>query len=165
MTHTLGLGSGVVTPGLGFMYNNAMMLFDPNPGQPNSISPGRIRQHATAASIALESGLPKLAIGAPGGHGIISGVVQTLSNLIDFGMTPTEAVSAARLHCEDDNIELEARFPTAVARALEELGHPVRHSMFSYDYTSGRPHVVRAMSADLLDGGADPRGGGMALHA
>src|SRR5690606_3125858 len=43
MTHTLGLGSGVVTPGLGFMYNNAMMLFDPRPGQPNSIAPRRVR--------------------------------------------------------------------------------------------------------------------------
>jgi len=165
MTHTLGLGSGVVTPGLGFMYNNAMMLFDPNPGQPNSISPGRIRQHATAASIAFEADFPALAVGAPGGHGIISGVAQTLSNLVDFGMTPIEAVSAPRLHCEGEQIELEARFPRSVSCALEALGHPVRHSLYSYDYTSGRPHAVRRASTGELNGGADPRGGGMALHA
>lgn len=165
MTHTLGLGSGVVTPGLGFMYNNAMMLFDPNPGQPNSISPGRIRQHATAASIGFEGGAPALAIGAPGGHGIISGVAQTISNLVDFGMTPVEAVSAPRLHCEGEQIELEARFPRSISRELEALGHPVRHSLYSYDYTSGRPHAVRRDSKGQLDGGADPRGGGMALNA
>ena len=58
MTHTLGLGSGVVTEGLGFMYNNAMMLFDPNPGQPNSIAPGRIRQHATPEMIPCPPGAP-----------------------------------------------------------------------------------------------------------
>ena len=46
MTHTLGLASGVVTEDLGFMYNNSMMLFGPNPGQPNSIAPGRIRAAA-----------------------------------------------------------------------------------------------------------------------
>ncbi len=165
MTHTLGLGSGVVTSGLGFMYNNAMMLFDPNPGQPNSISPGRIRQHATAASIAFDRDSPALALGAPGGHGIISGVAQTISNLIDFGMTPVEAVSAPRLHCEGEQVELEARFPRSVARALEALGHPVRHSLYSFDYTSGRPHVVSRASTGELNGGADPRGGGMALHA
>lgn len=164
MTHTLGLGSGVVTEGLGFMYNNAMMLFDPNPGQPNSISSGRIRQHATAASIAFESDHPAFAVGAPGGHGIISGVVQTLSNLVDFGMTPVEAVSAPRLHCEGEQIELEARFPVAVARQLRSLGHPVRHSPYSYDFTSGRPHVVQRGADGRIEGGADPRGGGMALR-
>ena len=38
MTHTLGTSSGVVTPGLGFLYNNDMHAFDPVPGDPNSLS-------------------------------------------------------------------------------------------------------------------------------
>ena len=164
MTHTLGLGSGVVTQGLGFMYNNAMMLFDPNPGQPNSIAPGRIRQHATASSIAFNGDAPLFAVGAPGGHGIISGVVQTISNLVDFGMTPVEAVSAPRLHCEDDMVELEARFLSAVVAGLEARGHVVRRSVFSYDYASGRPYIARrSRDGGRLDGAADPRGGGMAI--
>jgi len=166
MTHTLGLASGVVTDGLGFMYNNAMMLFDPRPGQPNSISPGRIRQHATAACLGFRDGEPLFAVGAPGGHGIISGVVQTISNLLDFGCTPVEAVSAARLHCEGDQLELEARYLQSVARALRALGHPVNHSYYSYDYTSGRPHLaMRLEGGRRFDGGADPRGGGMAIVA
>ncbi len=164
MTHTLGLGSGVVTDGLGFMYNNAMMLFDPNPGQPNSIAPGRMRQHATASSLAFSGDAPVLAIGAPGGHGIISGVAQTISNLVDFDMSPVEAVSAPRLHCEGDTIEMEARFLRAVAQGLQARGHPVNHSVYSYDYTSGRPHLARrSRDGAQLDGAADPRGGGMAV--
>jgi gamma-glutamyltranspeptidase/glutathione hydrolase len=164
MTHTLGLGSGVVTEGLGFMYNNAMMLFDPNPGQPNSIAPGRIRQHATASSLAFQGDAPALAIGAPGGHGIISGVAQSISNLVDFGMSPIEAVSAPRLHCEGDTIEMEARYLRSVAQDLQARGHPVNHSVYSYDYTSGRPHLARRSGdGTRLDGAADPRGGGMAI--
>ncbi len=164
LTHTLALGSGVVTPGLGFMYNNAMMLFDPRPGHPNSIAPGKIRQHAVSACLLNLQGSPVMAIGAPGGHGIVSGVVQTVSNIVDFGMTPQEAVSAPRIHCEGDAIDVEARIPRSVVRALEAAGNRVRHSHYSYDFQSGRPHVVlREPATGRLSGGADPRGGGMAL--
>ena len=41
MTHTLGQPSGVVTDGLGFMYNGAMSVFDPRPGRPGSLGPAR----------------------------------------------------------------------------------------------------------------------------
>ena len=164
MTHTLGLGSGVVTPGLGFMYNNAMMLFDPRPGGPNSVGPRRVRQHALASCILFDDESPLLAVGAPGGHGIISGVVQTISNIVDFGMTPGDAVSAPRIHCEGPVVQLEARLPRGVARALAEWGHEIQHSLYSYDFFSGRPHVVmRDPASGRLSGGADPRGGGMVL--
>lgn len=164
MTHTLGLGSGVVTPGLGFMYNDAMMLFDPRPGGPNSIAPRRVRQHALASCLLFRDDASWMAVGAPGGHGIVSGVVQAISNIIDFGMSPGDAVSAPRIHCESDVIELEARIPRATADALRRRGHGIRHSLYSFDFFSGRPHVVlRDPNTGELSGGADPRGGGMVL--
>src|SRR5207245_8644598 len=43
LTHTLGSASGVVTPGLGFGYNDYMNCFDPRPGHPNSVRPGKTR--------------------------------------------------------------------------------------------------------------------------
>jgi gamma-glutamyltranspeptidase/glutathione hydrolase len=166
ITHTLALGSGVVTDGLGFMYNNALMLFDPHPNRVNSIAPGRIRQHATAPCLLFKDGELVIALGAPGGHGIVSGVVQTICNIVDFGMSPHEAVSAPRIHCESDIVEMEARFPRAAAQALDGKGHKVRHSVYSYDFQSGRPHVVmRDPKSGRFSGGADPRAGGMALEA
>ncbi len=164
LTHTLALGSGVVTPGLGFMYNDAMMLFDPRPGGPNSIAPGRIRQHGLAACVLFDGDEPVMSVGAPGGHGIIAGVVQTISNIVDFGMTPGDAVSVPRIHCEGPAIDLEARIPRRTAAALGAMGHEIRQSLYSYDFFSGRPHVVMRGARDgRLTGGADPRGGGMPL--
>lgn len=163
MTHTLALGSGVVTDGLGFMYNNAMMLFDPKPGGTNSIAPRRIRQHATSCCIVKGPGGEVLAIGAPGGYGIVSGVVQTILNMLVNRMTPTEAVSAARIHCEGRRVDCEARIPEATIAELERRGLTPRHSVYSYDYASGRPHVAYRYADGRLEGGSDPRAGGMAL--
>jgi gamma-glutamyltranspeptidase/glutathione hydrolase len=163
MTHTLALGSGVVTDGLGFMYNNAMMLFDPRPGGTNSIAPRRIRQHATSCCILKGPKGETLAVGAPGGYGIVSGVVQTILNMLVNRMTPAEAVSAARIHCEGPEVDCEARIPTATIAELKRRGLAPRHSVFSYDYASGRPHVAVRYADGSLGGGADPRAGGMTL--
>ncbi|MBI3969635.1 MAG: gamma-glutamyltransferase [Chloroflexi bacterium] len=164
LTHSLGLGSGVVTQGLGFMYNDSMILFDPHPGGPNSIEPGKIRQHASSNCVLYRDGQPVLAVGAPGGHGIVSGVVQTISNIVDFGMTPLEAVSVGRIHCQGDVLLAEARITREAVDELRRRGHEVRHSFYSYDYASGRVHAVGVDPATgRLRGGADPRAGGMAL--
>ena len=166
LTHSLGMGSGVVTEGLGFQYNDALVLFDPYPGRPNSIAPGRVRQHAISCCLLLKDGQPVISIGAPGGHGIVSGVVQAISNIVDFGMTPVEAVSAPRIHCEGDTIEAEARIPRDVVTELVRLGHTVNHAVYSYGYSSGRVHLVAVdVGTGAMTGGADPRGGGMALLA
>lgn len=67
MTHTLGMMSGVITEGLGFMYNGAMAVFDPRPGRTGSIAPGKARFSSMCPTIVFEGGRPVLALGAPGG--------------------------------------------------------------------------------------------------
>lgn len=100
VTHTLGTGSGVVTPGLGFVWNNSMKLADPVPGRANSLAPGKARTTGMVPTMLLRDGKPFLIVGAPGGSVIISSVLQTILNVVDFGMSPVEAVSAPRIHCE-----------------------------------------------------------------
>ena len=51
MTHSLGMMSGVITPGLGFMYNGCMAVFDPRPGRAGSIAPGKSRFSSVSPSI------------------------------------------------------------------------------------------------------------------
>ena len=159
LTHTLGYGSGVVTPGLGFVYNNSMSLFDAVPGKPNSIAPGKARNSAMSPAMLIKDGRPVVIVGAPGSSVILSSVLQTILNIVDFGMSAVEAVTVPRIHCEGGALHAEARVEGAVCRELEALGHRVEQGTISFDRGMSRSHVV------LVDergwrGGADPRGGG-----
>ena len=60
MTHSLGSSSGVVTDGLGFMYNNCMMVFDPRPGKVGSLAPGKARFSAMSPTIVFRGSKPFL---------------------------------------------------------------------------------------------------------
>ncbi len=158
MTHTLATGSGVITPGLGFMYNNSMKLFDPDPQHPNGIRPGKARGTAMSPSILLRDGRPWMAVGAPGGSAIISSVVQTICNVIDFGMRPGEAVSAPRIHAEGNTVQAEARIPARVVEALRASGLAVEHRPYCYDPAFSRAQCLIAEGGSW-SAGSDPRTG------
>ena len=164
MTHTLGTSSGVVTPGLGFMYNNSMKLFDPIPGKANSIAPGKARTTGMCPTIVFKDDKPVFAVGAPGGSVIISSVLQSICNVIDWGMTAMEAVSAPRIHCEGAVVYVEARIRSDTCEALRRLGHQVEHRLESYAEDFSRAQLARIRPDGSLDGGSDPRGdyGGVA---
>ena len=163
-THTLGTGSGVVTPGLGFVYNNSMKLFDPFPGKRNSIAPGKARTTGMVPTILYRDGKPAIVAGAPGGSVIISAVLQSILNMVDFDMSPVEAVTVPRIHCEGGALHAEARVQGSVCRDLEGLGHDVRQNAISFDPVMSRAHVVRIENG-VWRGAADPRGGGGVAYA
>src|SRR5581483_5528458 len=87
LTHTLGTPSGVVTDGLGFMYNGAMGAFDPRPGRSGSLAPGKARASSMAPSIVYKDGKPFFVVGAPGGTYITPGILQAILNVVDFDMS------------------------------------------------------------------------------
>lgn len=159
VTHTLGTGCGVVTPGLGFVWNNSMKLADPLPGRPNSLAPGKARTTGMVPTILKKDGKPVIVLGSPGGSVIISAVLQTILNIVDFGMSPVEAVTVPRIHHEGGALHLEARAQDSVVAALERMGHRVERSPYSFDPVMARAHVAVA-GPDGWRGGADPRGGG-----
>lgn len=165
-THTLGTGSGVVTPGLGFVYNNSMKLFDPIPGNSNSIAPGKARTTGMVPTMVFrEDGSPFIIVGAPGGSVIISAVLQSILNVIDFGMSPVEAVTVPRIHCEGAAIHAEARLQDSEMRVLRDMGHEVKRNAISFDPVMSRGHVITIAEDGSWNGGADPRGGGGVAYA
>src|SRR5262249_27228752 len=85
LTHSLGSSSGVITHGLGFMYNNSMVNFHPYAGHPNSIAPGKGRTTGMTPTIVLDGRQPVLVLGAPGATRIITAVLQVILNRLDFG--------------------------------------------------------------------------------
>ena len=159
-THTLGTGAGVVTPGLGFVYNNSMKLFDPQPGTSNSFEPGKARTTGMVPTMLFRDGKPVIVVGAPGGSVIISAVLQSILNIVDFGMSPLEAVTVPRIHCEGRALHAEARVQGSVCRDLVKRGHDIKQSAISFDPLMSRAHVVQIAQDGSWRGGADPRGGG-----
>ncbi|WID95228.1 gamma-glutamyltransferase [Bosea vestrisii] len=160
ITHTLGSPSGAISPGLGFMFNGTMAGFDPRPGRAGSIAPGKARGSTMAPSVVYDGDEPILAIGAPGGTYIVPAIAQALSNVFDFGMTMQEAVSAPRVVCLSDKIDVANRIARRVSSQLEAQGYPVARSYQSYAF--GAPHGILRQDG-RWQGGADPQRDGMAV--
>jgi len=164
LTHTLGSASGVVTPGLGFGYNNYMNCFDPRPGKPNSVLPGKTRVTMMTPTMVFENGRLRVCVGAPGGTKIVTGILQVLVNILDHHMSPVEAVSAPRVDFQGDVVQAEARIPSAVCDGLSGLGYRVNRRTLNYDSYFSRPQVIVAADSGALRGASDPRkDGGTAL--
>ncbi len=159
MTHSLGSSSGVVTDGLGFMYNNCMMVFDPRPGRTGSLAPGKARFSAMSPTIVFRGDKPFFVVGAPGGTTITMGNLQAILNAVDFGMSAQEAVSAPRFITTSDTIEVTNRILRSTQAELERRGYPVQRHPFSY--MSPLVHALRLVDG-RIDGGADPAGDGLA---
>jgi gamma-glutamyltranspeptidase/glutathione hydrolase len=124
-TLTHGFGSCVLVPGTGVFLNNSMINYDPRPGRPNSIAPGKMPFFAVPALVAARGGRAVFAACGSGGYRILSGVVHTFVNAIDFGLPLELAVDAPRIHCQGDETFVDSRIPEGVQTKLAELGHRV----------------------------------------
>jgi gamma-glutamyltranspeptidase/glutathione hydrolase len=164
LTHTLGSASGVVTPGLGFGFNDYMNCFDPRPGHPNSIRPGKTRVTMMTPTFVFDGSRLRACVGAPGGTKIVTGILQVIVNVLDHDMTPVEAVSAPRIDFQGEAVQAEARIPVAVCEGLERLGYSVNRRTLNYDSYFSRPQLIVGEKDGFLHGASDPRkDGGTAL--
>jgi gamma-glutamyltranspeptidase / glutathione hydrolase len=161
MTHTLGQPSGVITDGLGFMYNGAMAVFDPRPGRAGSLAPGKSRFSALSPTIVFRGSKPFLVLGAPGATYITMGNLQVMLNVMDFGMSALEAVSAPRFSATSNAIELSNRMLRKTERALQGHGYATRR--YPHAFRFAWVHAIRIDDHGRLDGGADPATDGVAM--
>jgi gamma-glutamyltranspeptidase/glutathione hydrolase len=154
ITHSIGsiVGSGVMTPSLGFLYNNFLGQFNVLRGYHDSIAPGK-RMGGGCPSILFKDNRPWMAIGSSGGPRLISAVFQSILNGAVFGMSLQEAVTAPRVHCEQGRrIYAEPEFDDRVVQALERRGYEVVVTPYM-----GCNQVV-GIGPDGIDAGSDPRG-------
>jgi gamma-glutamyltranspeptidase/glutathione hydrolase len=159
LTHTNGAPSGVIPPGTGFMLNGAMNWYDPRPGRAGSIAPGKRRFSSMTPTIVFEDQRPVMTLGAPGGAWIGVAILQVLLNVLDFGMSPQEAVAAPRFSATSDAIDISNRIPRRTQRALEAMGYEVRRSPLTFPFAA--PHAISFWDG-ALEGGADPQRDGYA---
>jgi gamma-glutamyltranspeptidase/glutathione hydrolase len=155
LTHTAVslFGSRVVVPGTGILLSNGMMWFDPEPGKPNSVGPGKRALVNMVPALAFRRGEPHLTLGAPGGRKILSAIPQVLANLADMKMAPQAAIEAPRLHCEGGDLWVDDRVGERNLATLQRMGHPVvaRHESPSTMFFS-RPVAIRVTPKGLEAG-------------
>jgi gamma-glutamyltranspeptidase/glutathione hydrolase len=138
VTYTLNdwFGAKVTVPGTGVLLNNEMDDFTAKVGVPNlyglvqgeanAIAPGKRPLSSMSPTIVTKDGKPVMVVGTPGGSRIITAVLHTILNVIDYDMTIQEAVDATRFHQqwlpETTNLEPFAVSPDT-RRILEGMGH------------------------------------------
>jgi len=139
VTYTLNLnfGAGLVAEGTGILLNNEMDDFSAKPGVPNAfglvggdanaIQAGKRPLSSMSPTLVLKDGRPWAATGSPGGARIITTTLQTLVDLIDFGMNPAEAAATPRVHHQwlPDELRVERGLSPDTIALLVGLGHPV----------------------------------------
>jgi gamma-glutamyltranspeptidase/glutathione hydrolase len=125
MTTTLlsSMGSRVVLPTSGVLMNNGIMWFDPRPGQPNSVGPGK-RPLTNMLPVILRDGdTPVLAAGASGGRRILAAVTQMVSFVGAFGMDPAAAAHHPRIDVSDaDTVHADQALAPDILAALRAQG-------------------------------------------
>ena len=158
-------GSGVVVGSAGFLLNNEMDDFSSKPGQPNlygliggeanSIQPNKRMLSSMTPTILEKNGQLFMVVGTPGGSTIITGVLQTILNVIEYDLSIQDAVSVGRFHHQwrPDEIKIESnKFDSLVIQQLKQMGHS-----FKSVNSMNRVDAI-VISEGLLEGGADPRG-------
>ncbi|GAB5520526.1 MAG: gamma-glutamyltransferase [Rhodothermales bacterium] len=133
----MGLGSGLVPDGLGFMFQNRGALFALAPDHPNVYAPGKRPFHTIIPAFVMKDGEPFMSFGLMGGDMQPQGHAQIITNIIDFGMNVQEAGDAARyrhkgsstplgdLMTDGGILQVESGFDPAVLDDLRRRGHTV----------------------------------------
>jgi gamma-glutamyltranspeptidase/glutathione hydrolase len=128
-------GSTVLTPELGFLYNNYLSAFEyQDMSHPHYLRPNAVPWASVAPTVVMRGRKPWLALGSPGSERIAPAVAQVLLRLLS-GASPLDAVAAPRLFCSlKGRVSLEAaRFRDDLPQRLERLGYTIdRREAFSF---------------------------------
>ncbi|WP_310415488.1 gamma-glutamyltransferase [Mycoplana sp. BE70] len=153
-------GSGIVGPRSGVVLQNRGSSFRLDQGHPNVIAPRKRPMHTIMPGMAVKDGRAVMPFGVMGGAYQPFGHAHVLTNMLDFGMDPQEALDAPRVFYRDGVIEAESGVAAEVLSGLEALGHAVTGAP---EPLGGGQVVVIDWESGTLTGASDPRKDGCAL--
>jgi gamma-glutamyltranspeptidase/glutathione hydrolase len=153
---------------LGFIFTCRGDYYSLTPGEPRSLEPGKRPRSTLQSTLVLKEGRPWMITGSPGGDDQIGRTVQTLLNLVEFGMNPQEAIEAPRWstrsfassvfphHMTDPGqLSVESRVSDAVQKALIAKGHKLQ---IARPWSLGSSAaIVVDLKTGVVSAGADPR--------
>lgn len=157
-----GFGSGIVAGNTGIALQNRGSGFTLKEGHPNCIAPRKRPFHTIIPCIVLKDGQLWSSMGVMGGHMQPQGHVQVLSNMIDFGMTPQQALDAPRFCISEDltTVALEPEMAPEIKDELIKRGHRLVEPN-EFGFGGGQVIVIDPTNGARL-GGSDPRKDGCA---
>ena len=168
-----GFGSGLIAGNTGILLNNRMTYWHLEEDHPNCLRPGKRVRHTMNPVIVTRNNKPVLVCGTPGADTQVQTNLQLITHILDFGMTPQEAVEAPRWrslqnpmestvpHTCEDVLQLEGRFSADVREGLAHRGHDLR-ILGDWD-GPGSAQAIRILpETNTLIGGSDPRRDGYA---
>ncbi len=132
-------GSRVMLPSTGILMNNGIMWFDPRPGSPNSLAPGkRPLSNMVPTVVTRADGSGVMGLGASGGRRIMASVAQLVSYVTDFGMDLDRAFHQPRIDVSAERaISVDARLDSSIRQAMAErfetvdLPHAVTPTLYA----------------------------------
>ena len=164
--HSL-FGTGVVMGNTGIIFNCRGDYYSLVRGEANALEPGKRPRSTLQSTLIVKDGEPYAILGSPGGDDQVMRTMQTLINMIDFGMNIQQAIEAPRwssrsfpaspfphtMHPGD--MSVEARIPETTRQALIARGHKLRVAPpWSLGSNAG---IVIDTKTGILSAGADPR--------
>ena len=158
----------VIAGDTGIPFGTRLQTLLTTPGHPNVLEGGKRPRVTLSPTMVLKDGKAFLAMSTPGGDNQDQALLQVLLNVIEFGMTPQEAVESPRFQTEHfyssfanhefvpGKLNLEVRIPKATIEKLASLGHKVN---VTGEWSNMSAPTVIKIGEGVLEGGADPRRG------
>ncbi len=156
-------GSGVCVPGCGFFLNDWMFKaigssgFMPIPWHPAHLQPWKRPVNNHAPTVICKDDKPFMALGSPAGRRQQGAIIQTIVHVIDHGMGIQEAISAPRIHSEENRVWMESRIAEETRDVLRVMGHEVVDMPKITMFFGGLNAVMVNQETGNLHGGADIR--------
>lgn len=161
-------GSGVVAGNTGVILQNRGSFFSLDPSHVNCLAPNKRTFHTLMPAMACLDGKPSILYGTQGGEGQPQTQTAIITRMLDYDMTPSQAVSEPRFVWgrtwgqQTQELKLESRISNQVAVELASKGHHVR-IVDPMDGIMGHAHVIKVSEDGLITGATDPRCDGAAF--
>jgi oxamate amidohydrolase len=162
-------GSAEIAGDTGILLQNRGSFFSLSDDDANRLEPGKRTFHTLIPAMLMNEGAPHLVYGTMGGEGQPQTHAALVTRIVDFGYDVQQAIEAPRWlmgrtwGTESRDLSLEGRIPDEVVRELELRGQPVK-MLPDWDDNMGHAQaILMDRERGVMEGGADPRGDGVAL--
>ncbi len=152
-------GSGIASDKFGILLQNRGSGFTLEEGHPNELKGGKRPMHTIIPGMLRKSGKVIMPFGVMGGAYQPNGHARFVSNMVDFGMTPQDAIDAPRAFSDAGDMKVERSYSDLVRQELADLGHAVSTPLTAI----GGAQAIMMHDTGVLEGGSDPRKDGCAL--